>query len=336
MSTVNILSLDGGGTRGLFHLMFLHLLEQRMRKTIRCSFDYIGGTSIGGIFALILTHPLKWLGYRSDFYLQEILDSQLHTNLMNMFFQPPPYFIKSIGLLSSRYSYQIDIINSGFKDLIFGSDPFGVGVKNKTMIFAHNTNNNAVKVFKSWKHHEYYLYTIARATSAAPVFFPAVCIEDEIYIDGAIAAANNPSILILYEARLRNPKKKIIMLSLGTSQDDYFKHSCDSIGSGSLKSWMTKFIPVIMNSPNRAFEYLTGRHDSPDDDLYKTSERNLSNDAGYCGYYETEDTITFRFKPNIYFPIDSMDPQNLKKITDIAQQFFDECSDIIDQLIEYL
>lgn len=333
-----ILSLDGGGVKGLFHLMFLHLLEQKMKKPIRNSFEYIGGTSIGGIFALILTHPLKWLGYRDDFYLQELLDTNFHTQLMDMFFSPPPYLIKFFGLLDSRYSYQMKVINAGLKDHIFGSDSFGKGVKNKTMIFAHNVKTNSIKVFKSWKHHEYYLYTIARATSAAPVFFPAVCIEDEVYIDGAIAGANNPTIFMMYEATLHNPTKKMITLSLGTSEDANSDLDCTNIGSGSIKSWIKAFIPIIMAAPSRAFEYLSGRHYTPekDEDYYTVVEKTLSHDMGYCGYYTTKTGITFRFKPKISFSLDSTAPENLKIIQNIAKQFFEECPDIIDKLIQSL
>jgi hypothetical protein len=49
---VNILSLDGGGVRGIGHLVFLAELESRVGVPVRDMFDLIAGTSVGGLVAL--------------------------------------------------------------------------------------------------------------------------------------------------------------------------------------------------------------------------------------------------------------------------------------------
>src|SRR5690625_3930592 len=49
-----ILSLSGGGYRGLFTARILADLEERIRAPIATRFDLIAGTSIGGILALAL------------------------------------------------------------------------------------------------------------------------------------------------------------------------------------------------------------------------------------------------------------------------------------------
>ena len=53
-----VLCLDGGGIRGIILSMILVLLEKLLGQDIRDSFDWISGTSTGGILALALTYGM--------------------------------------------------------------------------------------------------------------------------------------------------------------------------------------------------------------------------------------------------------------------------------------
>ena len=55
--TFNVLSIDGGGIRGIIPAMVLAEIEKRAEKPICELFDLIAGTSTGGIIALALTRP---------------------------------------------------------------------------------------------------------------------------------------------------------------------------------------------------------------------------------------------------------------------------------------
>ncbi|WP_441293680.1 patatin-like phospholipase family protein [Brasilonema octagenarum] len=52
-----ILSIDGGGIRGIIPALLLAEIERRTQKPIFSLFDLITGTSSGGILALGLTKP---------------------------------------------------------------------------------------------------------------------------------------------------------------------------------------------------------------------------------------------------------------------------------------
>ena len=54
---VSILSIDGGGIRGIIPATFLIEFEKRTGKPICELFDLIAGTSTGGILAAALTLP---------------------------------------------------------------------------------------------------------------------------------------------------------------------------------------------------------------------------------------------------------------------------------------
>ena len=52
-----ILSIDGGGIRGIIPAMVLADVERRTGRPISSLFDLIAGTSAGGIIALCITKP---------------------------------------------------------------------------------------------------------------------------------------------------------------------------------------------------------------------------------------------------------------------------------------
>ena len=56
---MKVLSIDGGGIRGLIPAVVLAAVEERCGKRIAEAFDLLAGTSTGGILALALAHPDK-------------------------------------------------------------------------------------------------------------------------------------------------------------------------------------------------------------------------------------------------------------------------------------
>jgi patatin-like phospholipase/acyl hydrolase len=57
MAVCTILSIDGGGIRGVIPAKLLAEIERRTGKRIAELFDFIAGTSTGGILAVGLTQP---------------------------------------------------------------------------------------------------------------------------------------------------------------------------------------------------------------------------------------------------------------------------------------
>ena len=56
-NTVRILSIDGGGIRGIIPAVVLSRLERQTGQRVADLFDLVAGTSTGGILALGVTRP---------------------------------------------------------------------------------------------------------------------------------------------------------------------------------------------------------------------------------------------------------------------------------------
>lgn len=73
MSLYTILSIDGGGIRGIIPAMVLADIERRTGRRIAELFDLIAGTSTGGVLALGLTVPEEPTGTRPRFEASQLV-----------------------------------------------------------------------------------------------------------------------------------------------------------------------------------------------------------------------------------------------------------------------
>ena len=230
-SRFQILSLDGGGIKGLFSAGVLAAIEEDLNISITDHFDLISGTSTGGIIALGLG-----LGLRPrelvEFYLNE----------------GPKIFPNCMGIRSLQHwifrKFSADPLEVAlrrcFKEKRFGDS-------NKRLVIpSYNLGEDDIYLFRT-PHHEKLrrdfkvsAWKVAKATSAAPTFFPCCKdVDSQRLIDGGVWA-NNPSMVALVEAvgTLNIPLSQIRMLSIGTSS--VVSHRRDRLNSGGIISWAKK------------------------------------------------------------------------------------------------
>src|SRR3989338_6601734 len=75
---IRVLSIHGGGVKGIIPAVILHNITTRAGRPVTELFDYIIGTSVGGIIATALTIP-KGLDNKTPRYTtQDILDMLLN------------------------------------------------------------------------------------------------------------------------------------------------------------------------------------------------------------------------------------------------------------------
>lgn len=203
--TFKILSIDGGGIKGLYSATILSKFEEKFKTLTSDHFDMICGTSTGGLIALAIALKIP-ASHICDFYVEDgpiIFPKQKKVNVP--FFGTIDFgFCKQIAI-GGKYS------DKGLKESltkIFG-DKRIEDCHNLLCIPSYSVTEARPKVFK-YDHHESDLsrdnkapvVDIALATSAAPTYLPLAVSKFynmEQFIDGGVWA-NNPTLVGLLEA----------------------------------------------------------------------------------------------------------------------------------------
>ncbi len=339
-NTIKILSLDGGGSKGVFHLYFLEALERQLNQRTRNTFDYIGGTSVGGIISLVLTHPLLWMDNRNDFWVSDLNSKKIDEKLLSVVFGPPRSIFTPprLGIFSPKYTDRAEHMQNFYDNEFFGKKNFGGNDVKPTMVFSYSLTENSTKIYKSWRpvNQTIPLSIVARATSAAPTFFPAVVHNGEVLIDGGVAT-NDPSYLMGHEARrnMRDFSHPLIIISLGTSIRGFADYS--SCYNGGLTHWGLKFVNFSMETQQRIVSYLNG-HSSNCSLFCDGCTQNhfheiLGSDQNCFADYHYYDNIHyFRFAPLVDSILDNTNPVLLNQLKKQAESFFNSNSQIVEKM----
>ncbi len=210
-----ILSIDGGGIKGIYAAQILADIEEECNIRICDYFDIITGTSTGAIIAAGLA-----IGIAAKDILELYLD-----NGQSIFSGYKAN--KAIGMLfNSKYK------NKNLKsclEKVFGDKKIGNCVT-RILIPTYNLNTGNVEIFKTShnqrliRDYKLKLVDVLLSTTAAPTYFPAHDFEKRgRYIDGGVGA-NNPTHIAVVEAITSCGWKAedLYVLSIGCI-DDYKK-----------------------------------------------------------------------------------------------------------------
>ena len=212
-----VLSLDGGGIRGIIPALVVAHLERKMGAPASELFDLIVGTSTGGILALGLAlqdhegQPFlaaKSMAALYERHGAEIFERSLWRKLRT-----------AGGLFEEAYSHEAleKILHKYFGDKRMGD--CGTPV----MVTSYDIEARKTVFLKSWHadHSELLCAEASRATSAAPTYFEPVNLQwaeqSRTLIDGGVFI-NSPAVSAYAEARKLFPDEPIAMLSLGTGE----------------------------------------------------------------------------------------------------------------------
>jgi uncharacterized protein len=208
--TFQILSLDGGGIRGLFSAAVLAAIEDDLSIKVQDHFDLLAGTSTGGIIALALG-----LGLRP----RQVVE--LYLNKGREIF-PKWFGVKWLQHWAIR-KYGPSALEAALSDA-FKTSRFGDSTK-RLVIPAYNLGEDDVYLFRT-PHHAHLktdykvpAWKVAMATAAAPTYFPCFRGVNSLrLIDGGVWA-NNPVLVAIVEATstLGIPLGSLRALSIGTS-----------------------------------------------------------------------------------------------------------------------
>jgi uncharacterized protein len=296
---VKILSIDGGGIRGIIPALVLAEIERRTARRACELFDLIAGTSTGGIIALGVTMPDERSGGGSQprWSAEELADMYAEDG--------PKIFHRSLvrtiatadGLLVERYSA------SGLEAVLERrlSDARLSQALAAVLIPSYDIQRHEPFFFKSFRPRlrsapssvgargaagdparpsqpppDLPMRFVARATSAAPTYFEPEDLAalaagkpdgEYVLIDGG-TFANNPAMCAYAEARRNHPAADVLIVSLGTgrlTESISFSQARD----WGLVQWAHPLLGVMMDGSSAAVDYQLDELLGYDDDHFR-------------------------------------------------------------------
>ncbi|MFA4858651.1 MAG: CBASS cGAMP-activated phospholipase [Candidatus Margulisiibacteriota bacterium] len=218
---IKILSIDGGGIRGIIPAIILAEIEKRTGRPTADLFDLVAGTSTGGILALGLTKAGP--DCRPEFSAEKLIDLYEKEG-KNIFSRPFWRSLLSLDRFVGK-KYPSDGI-AKVADQYFGKARLKNALKD-VIITSYEIEQRVAWFFKSRKakvdpQYDFNIKDIALATAAAPTYFePHKVIPDTLpgylaFVDGGVFA-NNPAMCAYAEAKATHPEaQEFILVSLGT------------------------------------------------------------------------------------------------------------------------
>ena len=327
---IKILSIDGGGTRGLFPATILTQLEEDLGKPVTECFDVIIGSATGGIIATTLAAGLS-AEQIQKIYLEEARSllpknfwrQSLLTNPINMF--RAKYSNK--GLLKSLQNHigETKTLNDVFQQ--YGEKPIFLMPTLELSPFLKATEIPAFKpiIYNSTSaiDKDLRLIDIAMRTSAAAINLPIY----QKFGEGG-NYANDPCVFGLsfalsqepdtnHQLRLQNQKMglakaptEIKLLSLGCGSDgaSYFPQDKLKNPDWGFLKWQKYLVNLVIDTNMVANQYLT-REILPKENYLRIN-----------AYYKDE--AAPEILRNKKLKIDVTDPEQLKAIKQYATDVY--------------
>lgn len=234
-----MLTLDGGGIRGVFSAAVLAAIEEDLDVNIRDHFDLISGTSTGGIIAIALGLGIPPRGIL-DFYVSE----------GPKIFRDPFALRKAWHWVHAKHDPRQ--LEESLR-AVFGDSLFGESTK-RLVVPSYNIGQSDVYLFRTphleklSRDYRVPAWKVAMATAAAPTYFPVARQVDGIrLVDGGVWA-NNPTLVALAEAvgQLNQPMEDVLALNVGTMSG--LKSFPKGLDRGGKKQWAKHAHPLILDA----------------------------------------------------------------------------------------
>ncbi|WP_113662889.1 patatin-like phospholipase family protein [Pedobacter nanyangensis] len=328
-----ILSIDGGGIRGIIPGMILVALEEKIQRAtnnpnahLTDYFDFFAGTSTGGILLSILLCPDDGEPTKQKYTAKQALDIYLDHGTEIFTASRWRRFLSRFGLLSELYDNTVlEKVLASYLGKRRLSE-----LLRPCIITAYNIElrkNHLFRQQKAISHGEsrdFYIRDVCRATSAAPTYFSVA----EIFslaktryplVDGGMFA-HNPALSAMLEViKSYNTYQidDIWILSLGTglskisyNYEDFKKKKAISIGPA--------LVDIMSSSSAESTDYFL---------------RQLFRSVKKSGNY-------IRIEPNNLSSIDpAMDAasvSNIQKIVSLGDKLVSENEELLDQIVTQL
>ena len=319
---LKVLSIDGGGIRGIIPATVLAEIENRTQARIAELFDLIAGTSTGGILALGLVKPSADDESQPQYAATDL--AELYEKEGKRIFDRSlwHHFVALDNLLDEKYEAK------GLESVLqeyFGDAPLSTAVT-ETLVTSYELETREPWFFARHKARkdpgwDFPMRFVARATSAAPTYFePEKLTTTKPHgglVDGGVYA-NNPAMCAYVETKQLHPDADdVLVVSLGTGQHTRPIHYDDAKDWG-LALWAKPILNVVFD----------GVSDTVDHQMKILCRESDEGDPRY-----------YRFQTELDVASDDLDnatATNIAILKQKAQQMIEEQSDSIDALCREL
>ncbi|WP_166333907.1 patatin-like phospholipase family protein [Sphingobacterium chungjuense] len=328
-----ILSIDGGGIRGIIPGMVLLTMEQRLQEKtgnpeahLSEYFDFFAGTSTGGILTSILLCPHPDDATKPRFYAKEALDIYLKYGPSIFSTTRWRRFLSKFGFLTELYDAKTLEVTL---EKYFGDVKLSELLKPAIMT-AYNIELRKNHIFRQQKAishgvtRDFYIKDVCRATAAAPTFFSVA----EIFslagtrfplLDGGVFA-HNPALTGLLEMlKTYNTFEidDVHILSLGTGAaknvydyEDFKKKWAISIGPA--------LVDIMTSSSSESNDYFLRQ-------LFRSVKKSRQ-------YTRIEPANVSSISP----AMDDASPGNIQKLVSLADNVISDYDEVLNKVLDDL
>jgi patatin-like phospholipase/acyl hydrolase len=340
MKKIRILSIDGGGIRGILPGTILTYLERAINKIdpkaprkIGDYFDLIAGTSTGGILACL--YLLPGAAGQAKYSATDALNLYLEQGQLIFKRTLLEKVASGGGIFHSKF--HSTVLESLLNDYC-GETTLAELIK-PSLITAYEMTDRKAVFFTSSDAGEDPIYNfkvrdVARSTAAAPTYFepahiPSLSGQIWSLIDGGVFA-NNPALCAFAEARktpfsklFRNPDKpdfpsarQMLIVTLGTGSVKKAYHYPHMRHAGEI-GWLEPVIDILMSGNSETVDY-------------QLRQMFLSLDPADQGDY-------YRLDPGLKEACSEMDiatPENIENLHQAGLAYVTSHADLLNEIAE--
>jgi hypothetical protein len=314
---VRVLSLDGGGVRGLIAARVLERIELRTGRPIADAVDLVAGTSTGAILALGLTRagadgrPAHSAADLAALYREDG---------STIFDRSPLRWLATLGsLVDERYT------DAGLERVLaerFGDSTLSAALA-PVLVPCYDIERRRPHLFRSWRagldEPDHAIAAVARAASAAPTYFEPARLpagdRSLALIDGGVFA-NNPAMYAYTHARELFPDSPDVVVSLGCGRHTR-SIPLDDARDWGLAHWARPILDVVFDGVSDAVDEQLRALCHRDDGVRRYYRFEVELDAGHDG-------------------LDDTSPANLHALERRAAELLDTHEEALDQVCAWL
>jgi patatin-like phospholipase/acyl hydrolase len=244
---IRVLSLDGGGVRGVMAATIAAELERLAGVPIVELFDLFSGSSAGASLALLLNKP----GANGGAAFSAAACAERYLRDINRIFRRSRlHALRALGGLR-RPRCSMRTVQDAL-DRTFGDAQLKDAVCD-LLLPVYDVRQGALRLFTRRAaardpRDNFFMRDVARATSAAPTWFPIARIRSVAghasidLVDGGVFARNPAACALVEAMRLHGPRARYLVVSIGTGR---FQNGARDLGGGPLERGLWGWIPHL-------------------------------------------------------------------------------------------